>query len=100
MTDLGGPACGVPLVVEEDEVDVWAAETVGSADVLVQQPVDQAAVACGQRSGQHLARWSCCRNQTAGESKSTRSLEHVNQQQDMSSSINSEGCGAAYAGQT
>ena len=50
MTDLGGPACGVPLVVEEDEVDVWAAETVGSADVLVQQPVDQAAVACGQRS--------------------------------------------------
>ena len=62
MTDLGGPACGVPLVVEEDEVDVWAAETVGSADVLVQQPVDQAAVACGQRSGQHLARWSCCRN--------------------------------------
>ena len=50
MTDLGGPACGVPLVVEEDEVDVWAAETVGSADVLVQQPVDQAAVACAQRS--------------------------------------------------
>ena len=50
MTDLGGPACGVPLIVEEDEVDVWAAEAVGSADVLVQQPVDQAAVACGQRS--------------------------------------------------
>ena len=48
MTDLGGPASGVPLIVEEDEVDVWAAETVGSADVLVQQPVDQAAVACGR----------------------------------------------------
>ena len=43
--DLGGPGRSVPLVVKEDEVDVWAAETVGSADVLVQQPIDQAAVA-------------------------------------------------------
>ena len=86
MTDLGGPACGVPLIVEEDEVDVWAAETVGSADVLVQQPVDQAAVACGQRSTFKInTKVELPRNQTAGR-KSTRSLEHVNQQQDKSRS--------------
>ena len=96
--DLGGPGRSVPLIVKEDEVDVWAAETVGSADVLVQQPIDQAAVAW-------TALWSAPSKVLPPESNRrggvARALLSTSgkicwiQQQ-----VSSEGDGAAHAGQT